>query len=250
MTIKTKYQCVKCLNLFSAKGGNYKRHIQSCDGSYRKPGNRGICKYCKEKFDISDKPLGWMANHTRWCDKNPKRKEYADALRARDNTAIMCEARRKTGRTNQYTAAMLDGKEVPESPMKGKPGTFLGRTHTEKSKQLMKEKALASPHRRLRKGMVEYKGIMLDSSWELELAKRLDELEIEWIRPEPIKWIDAEGITHNYFGDFYLTEHDLYLDPKNPQAIRVQKEKLDCLLTQHKNIIIIDSLENCKTFAL
>jgi len=205
------------------------------------------CKHCKTEFDISDKPSGWMANHSRWCDKNPKRKEYADAL-GRNNVEAMNEARRQSGRTNQYTVARLDGKEVPESPMKGKPGTFLGKKHTKETKQLLREKALASPHRRLKKGTVEYKGILLDSSWELELAKRLDELKIKWVRPDPIPWIDEEGVTHNYFPDFYLEDYDLFLDPKNPQAVKVQKKKLDRLLTQYKNIVIIESIEQCKKF--
>ena len=46
------------------------------------------------------------------------------------------------------------------------------------------------------------------------------------------------------------TKYDVFLDPKNPQAIKVQKEKLDCLLTQYKNIIIIDNLEACKNFTV
>lgn len=209
------------------------------------------CKHCKTEFDISDKPKGWLANHSRWCDENPKRKEYVDALKNnRGNVALMNEARKKSGRTNQYTVAKLDGKEVPESPMKGKPGTFLGKTHTEETKQLIREKALASPHRRLKKGVAEYKGILLDSSWELELAKRLDELEIKWVRPDPIPWVDDEGVTHNYFPDFYLEDYDLFLDPKNPQAVKVQKKKLDKLLSQYKNIVIIESIEECKNFSL
>lgn len=201
------------------------------------------CKYCKNEFEKTD-----IANHTRWCDLNPKKSEYKNgSMKA---VLAMNEARANSGASNQYIKARLEGRPLPKSPMTGKPGTFRGRTHTEESKQLMREKALSSPHRRLRKGMVEYNGVMLDSSWELELAKRLDELEIKWIRPEPIKWVDTEGVTHNYFGDFYLTGHDLYLDPKNPQALRVQKEKLDCILTQHKNVVIIDSLEKCKNFTL
>lgn len=31
------------------------------------------CKHCLLSFDITDKPVGWMANHSRWCDKNPAR---------------------------------------------------------------------------------------------------------------------------------------------------------------------------------
>ena len=66
-----------------------------------------------------------------------------------------------------------------------------------------------------------YKGITLDSSWELELAKRLDDLNIKWNRPDPLKWKDSNGLEHNYFPDFYLVDHNLYLDPKNPGAYKV-----------------------------
>lgn len=203
------------------------------------------CKHCEKTF--TNKEIG---NHSRWCDLNPKRKEYKDgSLKAIEAMNI---ARKKSGVTNQFTKARLGGNDIPEHPNKGKEGigSFLGRTHTEETKQVLREKALASPHRRLRKGIVEYRGVKLDSSWELALAKRLDELEIEWIRPRPIRWIDKDGVGHNYFGDFYLPEHDLYLDPKNPHAIKVQKEKLHCLLLQHKNIVIIDSLEKCKNYSL
>jgi hypothetical protein len=195
------------------------------------------CKHCKNEFEKKD-----IANHSRWCDLNPKRSEYKNG--SMKSVLAMNEARAKSGIKNQYSYGAVCSEETKEKLRQ----SATGRTHTEETKQLLREKALASPHRRLRKGMVEYKGVMLDSSWELELAKRLDELEIKWIRPKPIQWVDKEGVTHNYFGDFYLTEHDLYLDPKNPQAIRVQKEKLDCLLSQHKNIVIIDSIEKCKEF--
>ena len=38
------------------------------------------CKHCNVEFDISDKPSGWMANHSRWCNENPKRQDYVDKL--------------------------------------------------------------------------------------------------------------------------------------------------------------------------
>jgi hypothetical protein len=211
--------------------------------SYKK---RNECKYCEISFlDLSSSQ---RANHSRWCDKNPKRKEYVKILEnARAHITEESRELNRLGISKAHASGKYEGAAKKAAKTRKKLGNHL---HTEETKQLLREKALESPHRRLRKGMVEYKGIMLDSSWELELAKRLDELEIKWVRPNPIKWIDTEGITHNYFGDFYLTEHDLYLDPKNPQAIKVQKEKLDCLLTQHKNIVIIDSLQKCKEFSL
>lgn len=47
----------------------------------------------------------------------------------------------------------------------------------------------------------------------------------------------------------FLIVYDLFLDPKNPQAVKVQRKKLDRLLTQYKNIVIIESIEECKQFS-
>lgn len=93
-----------------------------------------------------------------------------------------------------------------------------------------------------------YNGVSLDSSWELALAIRLDEINVKWIRPKPIGWFDSGGVRHNYFPDFYLSEYDLYLDPKNPFAVKVQREKLNILMEQYDNIIIIKSLEECENY--
>jgi hypothetical protein len=199
-----------------------------------------FCKYCKLTFDNLN--TNQRANHSRWCEKNPKRNYYICTL---------TKARAaKTNYENQFTKAKREGREVPVSPNKGKVGSFAGKTHSFETKQKMKEKALASSHRRLKKGTLLYKGVLLDSSWELELAKRLDELNVEWLRPDPIKWLDQTGTSHNYFPDFYIPEWDLYLDPKNPQAVRVQQHKLNMLLTQYPNIRILTTLEECKNFKI
>jgi hypothetical protein len=190
-----------------------------------------VCKHCKKDFDKKD-----IANHSRWCDSNPKRSQYSEAL-SKARSA-------KKNFNNQYTYGAIVSDETKEKLRIASTN----KKHSEESKKKMSEKALASKHRRLKKGVVEYKGILLDSSWELALAKRLDELNIEWIRPDPISWVDEDGITHNYFADFYLPKHDKYLDPKNKHAIKVQAKKLKILLAQHDNINIIDSLEGCKNF--
>jgi hypothetical protein len=197
-----------------------------------------ICKHCRKEFDTINKPKGWMANHSRWCDHNPKRFQYNKDL----NKARLA----KTNFNNQFTYGAVITEETKEKLRL----SSTGKKHSEKTKQIIKEKALNSKHRRLKKGVVEYKGILLDSSWELELAKRLDELNIKWIRPDPIPWIDENGVARNYFPDFYLIDYDRYLDPKNKHAIKVQEKKLKILLTQYDNINIIDSLEGCKNFCI
>lgn len=196
----------------------------------------GICKHCNETFDLSDKASGWMANHSRWCQKNPKRLLYSENLVKARNS--------KKNFNNQYTYGAVISEETKEKQRLASTG----RKHTEEAKQKIKEKALSSKHRRLRKGVVEYKGILLDSSWELALARRLDDIKINWIRPEPLEWIDENNLIHNYFPDFYLIDFDIYLDPKNPHAINVQKKKLDIILNQYKNILILDTLEKCKNY--
>jgi hypothetical protein len=248
-TVKTKIQCAKCLNLFSKKGGNYNKHVAKCIGTYAPFAKLSKCKYCDLIFS-NEMTSSFRANHSRWCIKNPKRQDYVNLLKNNGNVEAMNNARKKSGMLNQYVKARLENRDIPESPNKGKPGSFLGKNHTYTSKELIRQKALSSKHRRLVRSITKYEKldgsiVILDSSWEVALAKRLDKQNIEWIRPEPLEWSDENGIIHNYFPDFYLPKFDVYLDPKNPQAIKVQKNKLQILLKQYSNIVILSSLEEC-----
>ena len=236
-----KTKCDKCENYIS--NNNYKKHVKSCDNSILKYKKTDCCVHCK---------LSWVtlnlnnphekANHSRWCDKNPKKHEYIKILSEKVRYHITDNSNKK--RSEEIKKAWKRG--AYKNLDFGK--SFRGKKHTEKTKELLKEKALKSNHRRLRKGVVLYKNILLDSSWELELAKRLDELEIEWIRPEPLKWLDKNNVEHNYFPDFYLKKYDLYLDPKNPAAFENQKEKIEVLKKTYSNIIFIETLNECKTW--
>lgn len=212
------------------------------------------CKWCSIEFDTSLKPKGWAANHSRWCSLNPKHLEYKNQLRLNSKNKnlihLMRDAKKAQGFTNQFTKAKLKGVKLT-SKLKGIPNINLkGKKHSVTSKQNMSIGCLKSSHRRLRRGIVLYKGIILDSSWELELAKRLDNLNIKWIRPNPIKWKDKNNVDHNYFPDFYLPEHNLYLDPKNPRAYSVQKEKIEILLNTYENMLILKTLNECKNFSI
>lgn len=81
-----------------------------------------------------------------------------------------------------------------------------------------------------------YKGVMMDSSWEVKVAILLDELNIAWYRPsQPLHWTDSKNKSRKYFPDFYLKDFNLYLDPKNPIAFAKQQEKINYFKT--KNVI-------------
>ncbi|MFA5490697.1 MAG: hypothetical protein WC284_16050 [Candidimonas sp.] len=85
----------------------------------------------------------------------------------------------------------------------------------------------------------ENKTICLESSWELKTAQILDQLEISWIRPSPIKWIDGKNISHYYYPDFYLPDYNVYLDPKNPYCMELDKEKIS-VVSKEINLIYGD----------
>lgn len=247
--VKTKLECFKCNNFFSARGGNFKKHINSCDGSYNPSSKLVSCKYCDIIFD-EFMSTSLRANHSRWCIDNPKRDYYNkstnNGLQLRTPDAIK-------KRIESIKKAHADGKyKQSYEKKKGKPGT----PHSKETKQILREKALASPHRRLVRSIREYTKkdgsiIMLDSSWEEFLALRLDSLGIHWNRPSiPIKWQDNSGKFHNYFPDFYLPEYDIFLDPKNPYAVKVQREKLEIIKTLIPNLRILTTLKECNEFTI
>lgn len=124
-----------------------------------------------------------------------------------------------------------------------------GNIHTEATRLKISEAAQRSNHRRLRRNTIVYRGVTMDSTWEIRLAERLDELGVEWTRPGPYQWIDDQGKTRHYFPDFYLPEYDIYLDPKNRHAARVQSSKIEALQRLMPNLIILRSLEEIDSYS-
>lgn len=91
-----------------------------------------------------------------------------------------------------------------------------------------------------------YHGITLDSSYEVIVAKSLDENNIKWIRPKPIKWSD-DKIIRRYIPDFYLIDYNVYLDPKNNYLIVKDKRKIE-LVEKYNNVRIIVLDKNSLTW--
>lgn len=244
--IKTKKVCNKCGYSFSARGGNYKKHINVCDGSYDPFTKMKCCKYCLIEFDANI-IASQIANHVRWCEKNPKKTIYKNDMQVA-RSGITAESRKK--QAEGISKAHKQGKYSHIDRSKW----LTGRTHTNESKALISQKALVSKHRRLVRSVREYVKrdgtvVMLDSSWEEALAKRLDEIGVNWIRPnDPIEYKTKDGKVHNYFPDFFLPDHNFYLDPKNPAAVIAQKEKVEVLLQTIPNLLILKTLEECNKF--
>ncbi len=246
-----KQTCPLCKYDFSLKGGNYSKHIKACDGSYKLFVKLQNCKYCNISFENLN--VSQRANHSKWCLKNPNRMLYVENMKharsfiSPENIKRGLEKIKQAHKNGAYKEASKKSYET-----KKKNGTL---RHTEESKQLIRQKALASKHRRVLRSTREYTKkdgtvVLLDSSWEEALAKRLDEMNIEWERPKPVVWVDSEGKSHNYFPDFYLNDHDVYLDPKNDIVYNMSLEKINRIKTILPNLVILRSLDECKNFTI
>lgn len=206
-----------------------------------------VCRHCGTKFEDLSGPA--RAAHSKWCDKNPKRNEYGKDTKHLHSPEVI--AKRAAKIKTAHASGKYAGSGAKMVETRKRIGTF---NHSEKTKKILSEVASKLTHRRLLKSTREYikkdgTRVLLDSSWEEILARRLDELGIEWIRPStPVKWIDKSGKQRNYFPDFYLPQNDLYLDPKNPVALNAQSEKVDFLTTRMTNLVILKTVDECRNF--
>lgn len=118
-------------------------------------------------------------------------------------------------------------------------GTFYGKKHTKETRDKISESRCESLNENaFYSKRFEYRGVKLDSSYELLLAKSLDEYNIFWIRPKHLKWND-DGIIRRYIPDFYLPEYNIYLDPKNDYLIKKDQRKIKLAEEYNKVKILI-----------
>lgn len=88
---------------------------------------------------------------------------------------------------------------------------------------------------------IKYKGVNLDSTFELILAQSLDYQKIEWARPKHFYYKINDKIKR-YYPDFYLPKYDIYLDPKNDYLIKIDSKKIKTVEQQNNiKIVVLNS---------
>lgn len=164
-----------------------------------------VCRHCEKECKNSNS----LRNHERLCPKNSERvlttfgtKQYKGGGWNRG----------KTKHTDARIAA--HSKDLKSKFASGKLKPPIHSTEAkEKLSRLAKERGLGGyrPHPNRGKW---YNGIWFDSNWEVSVAIELDKNNIGWERPRiGFVWNDKGN---KYYPDFYLTEYNVYLDPKNP----------------------------------
>lgn len=96
-----------------------------------------------------------------------------------------------------------------------------------------------------------YNDQWFDSGWEIEFVKRLDFLNIKWIKNTKIffNYVDENLKQRKYYPDFYLEDFDLWIEIKGwigSQNIH----KMKSCLNQINNFIILDHLDKINYFDL
>lgn len=90
----------------------------------------------------------------------------------------------------------------------------------------------------------EYKGTKLQGTWELKVAKKLDELGIAWYKPKLVKDVLKyllDGKIRSYTPDFYLPKEDIFLEIKGYWR-GDDRRKMAAVLDQYpeKRIVIVE----------
>jgi hypothetical protein len=87
--------------------------------------------------------------------------------------------------------------------------------------------------------------VSMDSSWEVACAKKLDELNISWIRDPAMKleYRDRRLKLRRYIPDFYLPDHDIYLEVKGYWTDAAKWKMRDICSRYPGKIKILESLD-------
>jgi len=92
--------------------------------------------------------------------------------------------------------------------------------------------------------------VLMDSTWEVAMAERLDHLKITWDRREDMKlpYLSKNGRKRNYIPDFYLPEYDTYIEVKGYWTDAARHKMNSVQGTNSVKIVILESLEEINKF--
>lgn len=178
------------------------------------------CKYCGKIC----KNANSLRNHERLCKENPNHQvssivEYNIKNQGHPawNKGLTKETDIRVKRYGEtYRKRVKSGKIIPWIRGKTKETDERIALSSKKISNSVNERVKRNEwHKSLgKKKRVEYKRIMLDSSWEVIVAEYLDKNNIEWEQPTNGFDYILDGVTHKYYPDFYIPSIDKYIEVK------------------------------------
>jgi len=210
------------------------------------------CIFC----DRESTSKGSFVQHHIRCKLNPEM--IVKPLRTEKWYEAMRRGKENGTATNQYLKARrlgLPDPTVSEEVRKKISDASKKREWTEESKKKLSESMLRAVEKnpesytknnvcgRVKK--IDYNGISLKGSWELKTAQWLDSLNLKWTHEEGPFTYFWEGKNKSYFPDFFLEEHNVYLEVK---GYKTERDEAKWCQFPHKLIIVdkdvIHSLES------
>jgi hypothetical protein len=173
------------------------------------------CKFCNKEC----KNTNSHRNHERLCPSNPDRKYVSHTLGINGHVAW------NKGLTKETSDSLAKASKTMKRLGHGgwsktacSNGGKAGGGYRENAGRSKKFRVLDSFG----------KETVLQSTYELKCSEILNELKINWIRPKALKYDNR-----NYFADFYLTDYDIWLDPKNSYKAKKDEEKIRKVIEQN-----------------
>lgn len=179
-----------------------------------------ICKFCNKDCHNN----GGLRAHEPYCKQNPNRINRSVSLLAGRKPGIPAWNKGLTAETSEKV------KQCKETYRKHfNEGKFVGSQTGKKHTQEYKNKMSIITKKRHENGWdnkcgraLKYKyyskiagDITVDGSWELAVAKYLDDKHYNWKRNKKrFKYINLVGNEAFYTPDFYLTDENIYIEVK------------------------------------
>ena len=173
-----------------------------------------ICRFCQKEFGGSNSGK----NHENRCKLNPDRKMPKIDYATRNTSNQYIKGTAKPWTEEQRARASKENKARWTDDRR--------KQHSDRMKEVMKQTVANHPESysyknfcgRSKKSL--YNGQRMHSSWELLVARWLDENSIAWTRKVPAFKYQWQGSEKSYFPDFYLPGLDAYLEVKGYETDR------------------------------
>lgn len=197
------------------------------------------CKFCNRELQS----IKALRSHQGKCKQNPNYKGLSEKQKAHYRICAehLCKSRRKgsfecklCGRVFEYKESLTAHSKrfCKESPNYNDPENIEWRKNISEIQKAAQNKTSAREkhskasvfnnfweYRSKNPVLYESKNnglVKLDSTWELKVAKRLDEKNLEWYRPKiGLPYIDKEGRKRTYIPDFYVPEFKCFIEVKS-----------------------------------
>jgi len=250
MKRKTK-KCHKCGREISLS--NFQKHIESCNGQkndnkilnekWKIDENLYRCPICKKEFTKSGIVSHYIYAHTE--KKMPKGKNHPKYGKSGENSWSIAKKNGVEHIMSKNQKEYLSSEKCHNHLRNVGNNWWKDPKSLEKFKKSIRLAIERNPEAYSannvcgRTKIIEYRGFKLNGSWEFEVAKWLDDNNIEWTNK--IKkgfeyfW---DGGFHLYFPDFYLPEYNMFIEVKG-----YERERDRCKWSVVDNLIILKKNE-------